>query len=563
MKEDISIVFSGEAGQGIKTIEQLLLKILKSEGIHIFSTSEVMSRIRGGNNTTEIRISNKPVYAFVDRIDILFVLGKEGVERLENRINKNTKIIADKKRIEDVGQKQYKITDIPVTQLAKEAGGMLYGNTIFVGIILGMLGLDPGSGKKILTEKFSKKGDTIVQNNIKALEMGVDAGKDQKTGFVPKKGQYKQEDISILSGNDAVGIGALSGGCNFIASYPMSPGTTVLTFLSKQAENMGIVAEQAEDEIAAINMAIGAWYAGARAMVTTSGGGFALMEEGISLAGILETPVVAHIAQRPGPATGLPTRTEQGDLLFSVFSGHGEFPKIILAPGTPEEGIEITHKAFDLADKYKVPVIILTDQYYLESYANRKKPDIKKLSVHKDIVKTTASHKTYEITKNGISPRGIPGHGKGFVCVDSDEHDEYGRITEHAEVRQKMMDKRMRKLNGLHKDEIQAEVMGNKNSKNIVIGWGSTYGVIKEAMENLSVKDTAFVHFKQVFPLPSKTKELLSKAKNIISIENNATGQFAKLLAMETGIMTNYNILQYNGFPFSVERIEKELKNLL
>lgn len=562
MREDISIVFSGEAGQGIKTIEQLLVQILKAEGIQFFTTSEVMSRIRGGNNTTEIRIASSPRYAFTDRIDILFVLGKNGLERLTSRITKDTLVVADEKIISEEEKSQYKITHIPVIQIAKEAGGMLYGNTIFTGIVLGMLGISSQAGKSVISRQFEKKGDAIVQKNLGALKLGIEAGNQHRFPFSIQSGQYKQKDVSILSGNDTIGIGALTGGCNFIASYPMSPGTSVLTFLSKHAEKMKILAEQAEDEIAAINMAIGAAYAGARAMITTSGGGFALMEEGISLAGILETPVVAHVAQRPGPATGLPTRTEQGDLLFSVFSGHGEFPKIILAPGTLQEGVEITHKAFELANHFKVPVILLTDQFFLESSAITEKPDPGKLPINKSIIETKEDYKTYEITKDGISPRGVPGYGKGFVCVDSDEHDEYGRITESATVRVEMMNKRMRKLETLPEYEIKPTYEGKAGAKKIIIAWGSTYGVIHEALQNLKNDEFALLHFTQVFPLPSNTIDMLSKAEEIICIENNATGQFAKLIAMETGLVAHHRILQYDGFPFSVEKIEKELKNL-
>ncbi len=248
----------------------------------------------------------------------------------------------------------------------------------------------------------------------------------------------------------------------------MSPATSVLVYLANHERSHSVLVEQAEDEIAAINMALGAWYAGARAMVTTSGGGFALMTEGISLSGITETPVVVHLAQRPGPGTGLPTRTEQGDLNHALYAGHGDFPRVILAPGTWEDGVTLSHQAFEIADAYQIPVFILTDQYYLDGEGIMEKIDFSKLERTNHVTKSDASYKRYKITDSGISERAIPGQGKGFVCVDSDEHTEEGRITESAEVRQKMMDKRMRKLSAYK--NIEPKIVGAKDYTTLVVG---------------------------------------------------------------------------------------------
>jgi len=429
-----------------------------------------------------------------------------------------------------------------------------------------MLSIDFPILEKFIRGFFKKKDEKIINGNIEAGRKGYEIGerlvKENKIDFKLKRSE-KAKDHLLLSGTDLISMGAIGGGCNFISSYPMSPSTGVLTFLSRQQEEFGIIAEQAESEISAINMALGATYAGARGMVTTSGGGLALMSEGLSLAGILETPVVIHLGMRPGPATGLPTRSEQGDLLFALFAGHGEFPRIIFAPGKTEDIFELTRKAFEMADKFQVPVIIMTDQYLLDSSFLVPLIDISKLKNKKYFVKTNKNYKRYKLTKDGISPRGIPGYGGGLVVVDSDEHDEEGHITEDLDFRTKIVDKRLRKMDLIRKEMEPPELIGNKNYKMLVIGWGSTYYGIKEALERLEDSKTAFLYYKQVYPLYPDTGKYLAKAEKTVVIENNATGQFAKLLKMETGIQADNSILKYNGLPFSVEKIVKELKAIM
>jgi len=561
MKNDYSIVLSGEAGQGIRTVELLSIKALKDSGYNVFSTTEFMSRVRGGNNTTEIRISDKEVQSFVDRIDILIVLNKNSIYRLENRLTKDTLIIGQDSFIDDKYKNgHYKILNIAFSSLAKEIGGTIYSNIIIYGLIAGIFNLDLNLIKKYIESNFSAKGKEIIDNNIKAVITGFTKGKELKLD-VKINTDDKIKSQVLLSGTDSIGIGALAGGCNFISAYPMSPSTGVIHFLAKHSKEFGVVVEQAEDEISAINMIQGAWYAGARAMTTTSGGGFALMEEGLSNAAITETPIVVHIAQRPGPSTGVPTRTEQGDLNLVLYAGHGEFPRIILAPGNFEDGIILTQIAFNLADKYQVPVIILTDQYYVDSFKSTKAIDFSKFKVENHFIETEENYIRYKFTEDGISPRGVPMHGKGFVRFDSHEHDEEGFITEDFDIRTKMTDKRLGKLKSFSNDSIDAEIIGSENYKTLIIGWGSTYGTIKEVIEEINDDDIAFAYFKQVYPLPDNTKEILSKAKNLILVENNATAQFGQLIKKETSIEFNTKILKYNGMPFSVEEITEKIKS--
>jgi 2-oxoglutarate ferredoxin oxidoreductase subunit alpha len=365
-----------------------------------------------------------------------------------------------------------------------------------------------------------------------------------------------------MSGTDAIGIGALAGGVNYIASYPMSPGTGVLEYLADKGEAFEVIVEQAEDEIAAINMCIGAWYAGARAMVTTSGGGFALMEEGVSLSGITETPAVIHIAQRPGPGTGLPTRTEQADLNLAVYAGHGEFPRIVLAPGSMEDGVLLTQKAFYLADKYQVPVFILSDQYYVDSNCTISPISLSADALESFVVESNSDYLRYRFTENGISPRSIPGFGEGLVKVDSDEHDERGSITEDFNMRIKMNDKRLSREALILNDYIDPELIGSKEYKQLVVGWGSSYGVLKEAVESSGNKDLAFLHIKEVFPLSPKIKTLLSKAEQIVIFENNATAQLANLIKLQLDVTLTNRVLKYNGLPFTIEEVDTKIKEV-
>jgi 2-oxoglutarate ferredoxin oxidoreductase subunit alpha len=287
------------------------------------------------------------------------------------------------------------------------------------------------------------------------------------------------------------------------------------------------------------------------------------MTEGISLAGMLESPIVMHLAQRPGPATGLPTRTEQGDLELALYAGHGEFPRIIFAPGTLEEGFYLTQKAFNLADRYQVPVIILTDQYFIDSYYNTKPLSLENIKIEKHFVETLEDYQRYKLTKNGISPRGIPGLGQGLVCVDSDEHDQYGHITEDLELRTKMVDKRLKKLDLVEQETIPPMLQGPENYENLIICWGSTFNIVREAVNDLGREDTAVLHFKQVYPLHNSTAELINKAGKTIAVENNATAQFARLLKIHTDINIDHNVLKYDGLSFASESLAEELKNIL
>jgi len=566
-RDSLSIVLAGEAGQGIQTVEYILIRVLKLAGYNISSSKEFMSRIRGGTNSTEIRVSSKRVQAFTERIDILVPLNKGAMRHVKERISPDTIILGEKENFQkDYKQSRDNVIDIPFSQIASEIGGRIYANTVAIGLISALFRVEAEILKDFIKKHFSGKGGKIIRNNIEAGNKGYEIGSDllhsQKIKIEIEKSSKVIDEI-LLSGAEAIALGAVAGGCNFLPFYPMSPSTSLAVFCAQHSQEFSLVVEQAEDEISAINMAIGAWYAGARAMVTTSGGGFALMVEGLSLAGMLETPVVIHLGQRPGPATGLPTRTEQGDLEFVFRAGHGEFPRIIFAPGTIEDAFYLTQKSFNLADKYQIPVFILTDQYLLDSYYNIPSLDISGMKIEEYVVKTNRDYKRYRLTEDGISPRGIPGFGQGLVVVDSDEHDDQGHITEDFEARTKMVDKRLKKLDSLRKEVIPPELVGSKDYKTLVIGWGSTYNVIKEAISYLRRDDISFLHFKQVYPLHPDTPGYIKKSEQCVIVENNATSQFGNLIKLFTGMDIGKKILKYNGLPFSLEEVADNLEKIV
>lgn len=557
---DISLLLSGEAGQGLQTLERLMLGVFKHAGWHVYSYSEFMSRIRGGNNSTALRIASVPVHACRERIDICVPFSASALERFVKRITPETLILGDSEIIPGRYQEQgLSVVDVPLTRMAREAGGAMSLNMIVLGLLSGFLGVDLGLVTTQMGASLSGTDNERLAGSIAAATKGHASGvllREQKRGALPVLARDEAlGEALLMNGIDAVGLGGLAGGCNFVSSYPMSPSTGLLVFYARRAQDFGVVVEQAEDEISAVNMALGSWYAGGRALVTTSGGGFALMVEGLSLAGAIESPLVIHIGQRPGPATGLPTRTEQADLEHALYSGHGEFPRAILAPGTMPEGFSLARHAFDLADAYQVPVILLTDQSYLESNHLVQGLEIGSAPAANRIVETDAAYRRYALTDDGVSPRGIPGYGAGIVCADSDEHDEGGYITEDMDVRRAMVEKRLRKLRGLEGAAISPTCVGTLPCAYLVVGWGSTYHVVKEALEVLGNPDIAFLHFSQVYPLPEQTAGLLLQARRRIIIEGNATGQFGRLIKTHTGIDFDARFLKFDGMPFMLEEV--------
>lgn len=570
---DYSIKIGGEAGQGIQTIGDTLARVFSRTGYHIFTHQDYESRIRGGHNFFQIRFSDKPITASREKIDILVALDKESIEQHERELSEYGQIIYDSAILKQKHEKFY-FLDIPFVNLAvKHGGNKIMANTVATGAVLGMLGMEPDILLDIIKTAFKKKGEDIIKANIDAAMAGHDYAAKECI-----KCSFSAAPISkpkmLLAGNDAIALGAIASGCKFYSAYPMTPSTGIMLYIASKAKEYGIVIEQAEDEIAAINMALGASFAGVRSMTGSSGGGFALMVEGLSLAAMTETPIVIALAQRPGPATGFPTRTEQAELQFALYASHGEFPRVIFAPGTPEQAFYLTNKAFDIAEKYQISVFILTDQYLADSQWTFDGFDLSRIKytdyrLKGDTFKNLTEYKRHAFTDSGVSPLGIPGDAKHLVVTDSDEHDEEGHIVEDAETRIKMVNKRLFKKLPLISKEIEPpSFYGHSNSEIVIVGWGSTYGVMKEAVDKLRANwNIAMLHFSEIYPLPPTNKfnylNVLKSAKMTICVENNATGQFARLIRAEAGYTFNRLISKYDGRPFTVETLIGEIDALI
>lgn len=531
-----------------------------------------MSRIRGGHNFYQIRYSDRRVTASKDSVDILVALDLNTIEIHRKNLGEEGIIIYDSESIKKTFESP-EFIDVPFKKIALDVGkNRVMENTVATGAVLGMLGTGLDALEEILRTAFKKKGEEVIEKNIACAHAGYDYAREHCPGC-EKSGLSEPQDrkLMLINGLQAIGLGALMSGCKFYSAYPMTPSTGVMNFLASKAEEYGIIVEQAEDEVAAINMAIGASFAGVRAMTGTSGGGFALMVEGLSLAGMTETPIVIAEVQRPGPATGLPTRTEQADLLFILYSGHGEFPRVIFEPGSPKQAFYLTNRAFEIAEKYQVPVFIQSDQYLGDSQWTFEDFDPEKLLYNdyrlreKDL-KGVEEYRRHALSETGISLLAVPGEaGKHLVVTDSDEHDEEGHIIEDAETRIEMVRKRLLKKMPLIRKEIEAPLLyGAPSPKVVLVGHGSTYGVMKEVVDLFSgEQEIAMLHFSQVYPLPERDRfdyiELLEKADLAICIENNATGQFAKLIRAETGFGFVHLVSRYDGRPFTVENLKEEL----
>ena len=560
-KSEVTIAFCAAAGLGLQTAEDLSRSFLSEAGFYVFTAREYMSRVRGGSNSTQIRVGTSPVRAPVDRIDWLFAISPGLRPNISENISGDTKILGDAsvigKEIESLG---HVLTDLDLARRAKEIGGALYSSMIVAGVIAGIFGLGETCADKLIAERFDKAD--VVEKNQGAFRVGHALGVELTGG----KAALDRADVSkggevFLSGNDAIALGAAAAGCNFVTAYPMSPGTGVFSYFAHHAHELDCVVEQVEDEISAINMAIGAGYAGALAMTSTSGGGFALMSEGYSLAGVAETPVVIHIAQRPGPATGLATRTEQADLELALHSGHGEFPRAIYAPINIESAFRVAARAFYTARKFQMPVVLLSDQYFVDCAYDVETPDPGAVSAVPGPVRADADYKRYAYPQAGevTSPFAVPGFGDGLVAFDSHEHVENGHITEDRDTRKKMVEKRLAKAGALQAEALPPLVIGPKNFHTAVICWGSTFESVREAMTYLDCDGVILIACEQVYPLSDEFVKLMDICTQKIFVEGNATGQFARLVRSLTGANAAATVLKYDSFQFTVDDLVRRL----
>lgn len=565
----------GAAGGGQQVAGLIFTKACVRGGLYTFDSSEYPSRIRGGLVTYRVSIGKEPVLAIYKDTQLLIAFNREAFDYCRPDMTPDSVILYDSGKFEIKPEelKGKKAYPLPLEKLAQEAGiKPLAANIIITGAAAGLLDYDLEILEEVIRDTFVSKGEEVVQMNLQAVDFGYQYAKAKLSPdeFPYKlKAIKKNNDSIIATANDAICLGAVASGCKFMSTYPMTPASSVLHNLAAWAEKSGMVVKHAEDEISGIQMAIGASFAGVRAMTATSGGGFALMVEGLALAGMTEVPLVIVEAQRPGPATGLPTWTEQGDLSFIAHAGHGEFSRIVLAPGDPQETFALTAEAFNLADVWQVPVFILVDKYIAEGHQSISEPDLKDIKIDRGELLTDEQlakikeFKRYALTKSGVSPRSIPGQPGGVYLANSDEHDEFGFTIEGftPEIRKAMVEKRAAKLKGIIKDLPVPELFGPKAAKITLIGWGSVKGPVLEALKVLN--DVNYLHVPAPWPL---SKEVLEKSlegvKKLACIENNQVGQFANILSELCGIVVDRRLTKYNGAQFFPEEVV-ELVNKL
>ncbi len=567
MKQDYTFLIGGEAGQGLQTIGAVLAKALARQGLHIFAYQDYHSRVRGGHNFYQVRAASFPVGSHLDEVTMLVALDEETIKIHGHRVGEGGVVLYDS---EEMPSQEGLANSLPVPlkELGKTYGGQgVMGNSAAAGAVWQLLGGEPAALDETLRDTFSGKGDKVAEANVKAARGGMEYAKKHFQSTCPcRLERLLSPPRMLLTGNDAVALGALAAGCQFIGAYPMSPASSVFTTMGRQVGRLPLVFEQAEDEISAIHMALGAAFAGVRSMVATSGGGFALMVEGLSLAGCSETPLVLFLGQRPGPATGLATRTEQGDLLFALHAGHGEFPRAVLAPGNAGEAFWLTVKAFNLAEKYQVPVFVLSDQYLADAAYTVEPFGLDRVLVDRGEILAEKEfgpgYRRHRLTESGISPRAFPGRGEGTVATSGNEHDEEGYPTEKADLRRKMTEKRLGKARFLAAAIAPPSFYGPQNPQKVLLTWGSGLGACREAAEHLNAggEKVGVVHMTELWPFPAADVELaLAGAEEVIAVEMNATGQLGRLLRQETGIKPKAAILKYDGRAMNGAYVVKEL----
>ena len=576
---DLTIRLAGEAGQGVESGGAGFSKALSRGGLWLHTYTEYMSRIRGGLNFFQIRVAEHPLWAHTEGVHLLLAFSPEAVTDYGGHIVPGGALLFDdalKFDHEAVARRKVQLYSVPLTKIAQEVGGnKIMANTCGLGALAGIVEYPYEFVAEVIKQNFARKGDAVVQGNLKVAEAGYKFGREKyAASFEWKVSPLAERPARMqVNGNQAIAVGAIAAGCRFMSGYPMTPASSILEFMASHAKKYDIVLKQTEDEIAAICFAIGAGNAGARAMTATSGGGFSLMVEALGLAGMAEVPVVIVEAQRPGPSTGMPTKTEQGDLLFALFASQGEFPRIVLAPGTQEECFQTTVRAFNLAEKWQCPVIVMTD-FYLTTMMRLLPPSempIERVAIDRGELLTPAQldrlsepYLRYLDTPSGISPRAFPGHPKAVHQACSDEHDEYGHFEdEDAANRLKMAGKRWRKFQHITEDLRGPTIYGPEGAEITLMGWGSSYGAMREAVDTLNAGGTRvnLLHFVDIWPFPeAQAAPLIEAARQLVAVEGNQSGQFAHLVRAMTGRRADRMVLRWDGRPLSAEYIIEQLE---
>ncbi len=576
---DLQWLIGGEAGYGIMTTGVTMSKIFTRLGLSVFDYVEYPSLIRGGHNAYFVRASTEVIHAPKKTVDILVALNRETIDKHKEELAENAAILYDSNIIKiadgEFGDDKLLIP-LPLGDMVKELDvERLMTNTIAMGASLALFSDDYTILQNMMEETFGRKGDDVAEINIKTSKAGFDFVKKHPKRFHIHIEKREQKCL-LISGAESVSLGSIKAGLKFAAIYPMTPVNMIMTNLTGHALKYGIVLKEPEDEISGINMAIGAAYAGVRSMVATSGGGFALMSEGLGLAAQAEVPLVIVMGMRPGPATGMPTWSDQGDLQFVLHAAQGDFPRIVLAPGDMREAFSYTMRAFNLAEKYQLQVIILVDKHLMEGHGTVPMTEMKadaswfKLERGKFIkdadLANEKDYKRYLLTDDGVSPRSLPGQKGGIGLSGSDEHDEHGLYNEEAHVRTAMMEKRFKKLKTAEKDIFLPDIIGDKDADITLVSFGSTKLSALDAIEMLRKENISanLLNISFLSPFPSeKVTTLLKRAKKTIVVEANYTGQFEALIREKTGITFSHRYRKYDGRPFFPEDIVEQVKEVL
>ena len=585
-KVDFAIGIGGAAGQGIATPGNILARIFARRGLNLNAYNAYQSLIRGGHTFLTIRVSDGPARNMGDKLDIFIPLNQDTMDRHLHYLRAGACVLYDADKLKPGDAEEgVQICPLPLKELIR--GNRLAGNTVAIAVTLQMLGVEFEMLEDALTAIFKRKGDAVVNENVAIADGAYAYSRTNFTAFPFKLPRF-DKGMAVLTGNQAIAMGGIAAGVNFYAAYPMSPSTGVLQYFADHARQLGIMVRQVEDEIGVMNMVIGAAHVGCRAMCATSGGGFALMSEAVGMSGMIETPVVCVDVQRAGPATGVPTKTEQGDLWQILGAGQGDYPKIVVAPTTTLDLFETIPELFNLVDRYQCPGLVLSDLLLSEGTASVD-PDDLNFQVNIDRGEmifpnngagevenpfggyNDKTYLRYKNTESGISPRAVPGVPGHIHIAATDEHDEDGVLISdeftHPHKRRMMVEKRARKMETVIEQIAPPELVGPQDAEATLVGFGSTWGVIIEAVEKLAGEEgivTSHLQIKWIVPFHADVvSDILSKCKRVIIVENNFSGQFARFLRSETGFKAHGFIRKYDGEPFMPHHIVEAVKDQL
>lgn len=572
MKSQLSWKVGGQQGEGIESTGEIFATAMNRKGYYLYGYRHFSSRIKGGHTNNKIRVSTTPVHAISDDLDILVAFDQETIVLNHHEMREDSVILADSKaKPKKPEDSKAQLIVLPFTEVAKELGTTLMKNMVAIGATAALMHLNTDTFESLITNMFEKKGEKVVDLNIQALNEGYRLMQEQM-GEV--NGDFELEESSgvphlYMIGNDAIGLGAISAGSRFMAAYPITPASEVMEYMIDNLPKVGGSVIQTEDEIAAATMAIGANYGGVRAFTASAGPGLSLMMEAIGLSGMTETPFVVINTQRGGPSTGLPTKQEQSDLMQMIYGTHGDIPKIVLAPTDAEDAFYLTVEAFNLAEEYQCPVILLSDLQLSLGKQTVKALDHSKIEIRRGATITEDIErdeddkdyfKRYAITESGVSPRPIPGVKGGIHHVTGVEHNEEGKPSEAAENRQNQMDKRMRKTEQLVIPKPVEGTTTHEDADILYLGFISTKGAIQEGTPRLEQQGyhINYLQIRQLHPFPTEViQDAVDKAKKVVVVEHNYQGQLANIIKMNVNLGDKLiKQTKYDGTPFLPHEIE-------